>query len=174
MIADPSIERTYKASGACLSSQTSEPMTSENKYAPPTAAVTDVPLRPALSVRPKQVRVAAGLLWISFALEFPSFLLAAVRDPQTNLSTGVVVFTVLMCALSALLNLKIYRGANWARIVTLILTLGGCFLMLIPFEEPSKPGVLENSLGVVDLVIDFLALYLLFTKPGSLWFKRLI
>ena len=146
-------------------------MTNANRYAPPTAAVADFQPVPLLRTRPKHVRVAVALLWVSFALGVPAWALSAMRDPENSLGTFTVVFTLLMFAFSALLNVMIYRGKNWARIVTLIFGLLGVLFSLVLLVMPNPPSAIENAITFLGLVLDFIALYLLFTKPGAMWFK---
>jgi peptidoglycan/LPS O-acetylase OafA/YrhL len=150
-----------------------EIMTVKNRYAPPTTAVADSQQIPLLQARPKQVRVAVALLWASLALGIPEWILSAIRDPENTLGVFIVGFTMLLFAFSALLNIMIYRGRNWARIVALVLTLLGVLFafVLVLLVEPKPPSQLENALTLLGLVLDFIAVYLVFTKPGSLWFK---
>lgn len=147
-------------------------MTDDNKFAPPMAQVADPEPQRLLPERPRQVRLAVALLWLSFVIGIPTWLLGAARNPEHGYEPVALVVTALLFAFSALLNLLIYKGANWARIVILVFALIGAVFLLLPLDEPHPPGLLEKALYVADLLLQVPALYLLFTAPGSLWFKR--
>ena len=145
-------------------------MTDNDRYAPPTAPVADLPHRSVPPERPRQVRIAVLFLWISLALGIPAWALSAQRDPENTLGVVAVALTVLLFVLNGLLNVMVGRGRNWARIVSLILGLLALLFVLVPIDGPKPPGQVENAITAADLILEFAALYLLFTRPGSLWF----
>lgn len=147
-------------------------MTDDNRFAPPLALVADPEPQRLLPERPRQVGFAVALLWLSFAIGIPTWWLGAARDPEYGHEAVALVITALLFAFSALLNVLIYKGTNWARIVTLVFALIGAVFLLLPLDETNPPGLLEKALYVVDLLLQVPALYLLFTAPGSLWFQR--
>jgi hypothetical protein len=72
----------------------------------------------------------------------------------------------------AWLTYKIWRGRNWARITFLALYLVG-----LPFSIPTVRGLFSASvtvgcITVLQTILQLAAIYLLFAKPGSNWFKR--
>jgi hypothetical protein len=141
---------------------------SERPYTPPASRVADRPEASPPFPRPKQVTVAVSLLWVSLALDIPVWFLAAARD-QEMLNAGPLAFVVVLFAIQVTLYVFTYRGRNWARIGVLILFVLDGLVFLIP--NPKPPGVLENTLDVVGLVMTLIALYLLFSRPGALWFR---
>ena len=84
----------------------------------------------------------------------------------------VIGFLFAMFVLAAVLNMFIYRGHNWARIVTLVLTLISLPTYLAPTDEPVPPSTAETVINVVVLLLEMAALYLVFTGPGASWFRR--
>jgi hypothetical protein len=64
------------------------------------------------------------------------------------------------------------RGRNWARIVLLVLVLISFLSFLGTMGEMLSHPAIEIVLNVVTLAIDAVAVYLVFTKPGALWFRR--
>ncbi|MEO8151596.1 MAG: hypothetical protein ABI605_00900 [Rhizobacter sp.] len=147
-------------------------MTDDKRYAPPAAAVDDPASQPLLHERPKQVRHAVALLWLSFACGIVSLLLTAARRPEDLGEPVFVGLTVFSFGLAILLNVMVYKGKNWARITTLVFALLGALFLLMPSIEPVPPSLVEKAIATLDFAIEVIALYFLFTQPGSLWFKR--
>ena len=152
-------------------------MHDDNRYAPPTTALRDVEVERYLSERPAQVRWASVLLWQSFTLSValtvyglraednPAEFAPAVRAAMVGISVGGL-------ALSALLNVMIYRGHNWARILYLFLAGVSLWLWLMPGDEGSSLTLTETIGFVVASLLDAVAMVLVFTRPGALWFRR--
>jgi hypothetical protein len=84
--------------------------------------------------------------------------------------------TIFMLVAVLLINLiwfyKILLGANWARILLLIsfVLAEVPYSILAFFEFQSSPTI--AVLTLLGLTIDSYAIYLLFTKPASMWFKK--
>jgi hypothetical protein len=141
----------------------------KNPYAPPSADVADLPRPEPTRARPKQVAFATLLLWIGLVLSLPGLYLAASRS-EDGFHPVVMGVSGAMYVFAAVLNVLIYRGYNWARIVTLILTL--ISLPMYFLDEPIPLSATETALNLVVLLLEVVALYLIFTNPGALWFKR--
>lgn len=143
-------------------------MTQDPRYSPPTAAVADPP-SPGV---PQRVRAAVRLLWISMALAVPACIFSLMRGPEdASVAVGAIIYVVLF-AINAWINLMIYRGRNWARIVTFVFLLIGAYYMAVPVEEPVPAGVVEWLLNAVCMALEAVAVYWLFTQPGAAWFAR--
>jgi hypothetical protein len=140
-------------------------MTPDNPYSPPKADVRDAAPERLLAERPRQVVHATALLWISLALDVPRAYLQ--RDAAQSMVELVIVLLLTVVVATAVI-VHVGRGRNWARAFYLILTVGwfvGVFAI-----GPARP-MIEIALDVVQLSIDVAAMYLLFTKPGALWFR---
>lgn len=152
-------------------------MQEDRRYAPPTTDVRDVEAERALSERPPQVRWASVLLWLSFTLgaALSVYALRADGDPSEHAPAVDAVLagiTFGALALSAWLNVMIYLGHNWARIVYLALAVLALVLMLVPVGD-GEPLTQTETLGyALSSLLDFAAMVLVFTRPGALWFKR--
>ena len=134
---------------------------------------------------PAQVRNAVWLLWFllaasaaamlvafqsseyeSFAAEMGSFI------PGFNVAVVMALSMGGTLALEGLLIVFISRRKNWARIIQLVLTLGGLAVVLWP---EGYPDALTWDLVVADVAftgLQLLALYWLFTGPAPAWFRR--
>src|SRR5690242_15762649 len=98
---------------------------SDNHYAPPTAAVHDIPPPQRTGTRPREVVLAVklaaigyvlGLVVIPFSWDYYSRL-----QPPAALITNQALSLLLLIWLYT----KIYAGRNWARITLLVLFLIG-------------------------------------------------
>jgi hypothetical protein len=141
---------------------------SANRYAPPDARVQDPPN--AAVPRPRSVAIAVALLWFDLALGIPQWYLTAQQDGDIAFHPVVIAATLALMALAAVLNICIYRGRNWARIATLLLTLLAVLLYFLPSERPQT--VTEFSLSAASWVAEIGALILLFIKPAAPWFRN--
>lgn len=122
--------------------------------------------------KPQSVATAVNLLWASLAVGLVKMLmdfsnLSAVAPAAfTNF---VLVFTF---ALIAFLIFKISAERNWARITFLVMFVIGMLptlpLMLGEFSRSPVVG----ALSVAQVGLQVYALFLLFTQPGSVWFRK--
>ena len=122
--------------------------------------------------RPRSVTVALYLLWASLAITVVRFAVGyGALAPGTNLQLTLAVIIGTLVVYVFLIFMMSY-GRNWARIVFLVLFLAGLV--------PSLPTLLANFgqsavVGVgslADLVLQAWALFLMFTSPGSAWFRK--
>lgn len=138
-------------------------------YAPPNATVDDVP-PPGRGQPPVQAVLAVRMLWFSLFLGLPGFYWGIEQTPTRAVAVFMVIFGAILFAFVAFLNVSIGRGRNWARIAYLIFTIVG--LLIVDFElTRPEASVIENILSGVCLILDIAAMVLVFTRPGSAWFK---
>ncbi len=71
----------------------------------------------------------------------------------------------MLVGLSVLINIKIWQGHSWARIVALILTL------LAATGYAMQIRAFATVLAVTGMLLDIVGLYLVFV-PGRAWFAR--
>lgn len=94
------------------------------------------------------------------------------RSTPEQLSVFILLIFAVMSVVSIALIVFIYRGHNWARILMLIL-IGLAFISFVALlgsylQYPLLP--LASNIAV--MVLDVIALYLLFAHPGRLWFRK--
>lgn len=140
-----------------------------NPYSAPRSVVTDTP--PPPMERPRVVVIAVALFWTEVALGLLESLLDWKHLTADDSATFVLIVDVLFVGLSVLINIMIWRGRNWARIVALVLTALAVvgFAPIIGAEFARAP--LVTVLGMIELLLDVIALYLVFV-PGRQWFAR--
>lgn len=123
--------------------------------------------------QPQSVRAAVNLLWASLVVGLVKMLmdfsnLSAVAPAAfTNF---VLIFTF---AIIGFLIFKLSAGRNWARITFLVMFVIGMLptLPLVLSEFSRSPVV--GALSVAQIGLQVYALFLLFTKPGSVWFRKI-
>ncbi len=121
---------------------------------------------------PTQIHKATMLLWASLAVG----LLIGLIDSNTALKSASIFFVVSGVAIIMLLEIwliyKIRKGRNWARIT--------CLVLFIFVRVPYVPelllmfdrSVIVGGLSSAHVIMEVVGLYLVFSKPGSLWFKN--
>jgi len=121
--------------------------------------------------RPRVVVIAVALLWTEVALGLLESLLDWENLTANDSARFGLIVDVLFVGLSVLINIMVWRGRNWARIVGLVLTILGVvgFAPVVGAEFARAPFV--TLLVMVELLLDVIALYLVFV-PGRQWFAR--
>ena len=143
---------------------------SAGPYEPPKSVVRDAPAEPV--ERPRQVGLAAKCLWASIGiggilLVLDYRFIAGASSAATAWIVPAAVLGVL-----ALFTAAISAGRNWARIVFLVLFVIGALPYFAVLAEMFARSKLTASLSVIQLLLQAAAMYLVFTKPGSAWFRR--
>lgn len=124
--------------------------------------------------KPQPIVTAVNLLWASLAVGLVKMLM-----DFSNLSgvapaaftNFILIFTF---ALIAFLIFKISAGRNWARITFLVMFIIGVLPTLpIVLGEFSRSAVV-GALSVSQIGLQVYALFLLFTLPGSSWFRKVV
>lgn len=144
---------------------------SDNPYSPPNVEVSDVgPGGPALQ-RPRAVVVAVRLLWVSIVAGIP----VSIREYQDGASeenaTFLLYFTLALYVLSVFMVVFIHRGRNWARIMLLVFNILNVLSFLLAFEALQKYPTGDFIILLIVVALDLVALYLLYTRAATLWFR---
>jgi hypothetical protein len=145
----------------------------ENPYSPPKSEVRDRALERAIAERPRQVLYAVVLLWVSLVLGMPTAYHEHQKAATDESASFVLIVMAVVYAFEACLNVFAARGYNWARIVLLIFSSIAAVSFLATIKEYLEDPVVYFALDASTLVMDAVALYLLFSKPGALWFRRI-
>jgi hypothetical protein len=152
-----------------------------NPYSPPETPIRDgSPDRPP-SLRPQQIIWASWMMWASLIIGFAALYfegdlideaLSDFSEDERGIARG---FTIAALALTAALYLwfidRMRAGRNWARIVLLVFTLLGFIGELTPGESVPDMPAMWIAMRIVDVLLQIAALVLMFTRPGSEWFR---
>jgi len=146
---------------------------SENPYTPPESEVKDVPYERAVAQRPRNVVHAVRMLWVSLVLSIP----LSIREYQDAASEGnatfLLYFILTLYAISVLINLYIHRGSHWARVLLLVFNVLNVLSFLAAMQELLGYPAGDLVCLAVSMALDLIALVLVFTRPGALWFRRI-
>ena len=139
-----------------------------NPYAPPQTGVGDVAFGVPIA-KPAPVGYAVALMWISLLLD----IVDTVADPQfaeAELVPQVII--ALLLVVQAVFIVLVSAGHNWARILFLVMFALGTLMTLADFGQEYARSRLVAGIDVSSIVVEALALVLIFTRPGSRWFRR--
>ena len=121
---------------------------------------------------PLRIRRAVALLWSSLAVGVVIFFLE-LRSLDSAEAGWVVWFVPgAVLAIMVLFTISISRGQNWARVAFLVFFAAGGLPYLFVLADMWERSATTASLSVAELLMQAVAMYLLFTKPDSLWFRR--
>jgi hypothetical protein len=142
-------------------------------YTPPKAAVSDLELDRDTRAKPKEVKIALSLIWASIGIG----LINSVFDPTLRsvfATTPLFAWITLLLTvgITVLLIVFLGRGKNWARIVFLVFFILGAILMLFELQNTFQTWWPTAVVNVAQAAMQALALYLVFTVPGSHWYRR--
>lgn len=152
-----------------------------NVYAPPLARVADQAAEETvISTRPRQIVVALWLMWIALLAPFILRRIFYAATDNKSLMNDSMVFAImgLNVVIYALISIGLFKGKNWVRITLLVLSILGTlgvlqtFIVEHWFEKLyySSPFLIFNM--AMSQLLTVSTLVLLFTKPGSEWFRR--
>ena len=119
---------------------------------------------------PRTIAIAIGLYGLDIAIGIVRDIFRFPEIPS-NIRVFMLIMTVVLNVLFAYLVLQILNGKNWARVLSLILFLIGIprSYTLIRREFPTLS--LTTWLIIIEIVLEGLALILIFTSSGNEWFK---
>ena len=141
-------------------------MTSHNPYSPPKTAVRDAVRARLLAERPPQIVRSTALLWLVLVLSLISTGLVYRQRPE-SWPTMIGTFA-LGVALSVVRIVGVWQGRNWARVTSVVIAT--LTVIVFPAGLASQPMV-PTVLDALTVVLELIVLFLVFTRPGFLWFK---
>ena len=117
---------------------------------------------------------AVWLIWMSIVLNIPTSIyeFGRIQDGGLLVESSLVVAFVLVYGLEIALALLIGRGRNWARITFLVLVALSFASVLPGLPVFLTYPVSQLALNTGILAAELAAIYLLFTPPGSRWFRE--
>ena len=122
--------------------------------------------------RPAQVSTAVALIWVSLGLGVVNSVLDWRHLTSRSSMSYVLTVQLVTLAIFALLIYKTSCGRNWARLTFLILGVVGVPFFLYQLPAAFERAPISASVGVVQLLLQVGALYLVFSAPGRYWFRR--
>ena len=124
--------------------------------------------------KPQPVVTAVNLLWASLAVGLVKMLMDFSNLSGMAPAAFTNIILIFTFALIAFLIFKISAGRNWARITLLVMFIIGVLPTLpIVLDDFSRSAVV-GALSVAQIGLQVYALILLFTQPGSSWFRKVV
>jgi len=130
-----------------------------------------------MTEKPSTVVRAVKLLWaallvgpLKLAVDF-SFVDFSFLETTGPLNFLVSVLLVVTAVLAFLIS-KISAGRNWARITFLVIFILGFVPGLSLVGAEFDRSVLVGILSIAQTALSLYALFLIFTQPGSAWFRK--
>ena len=142
-----------------------------NPYEAPKSDVRDVEPHRLLAERPSQIVHATLSFWLSFLISIPLIWEFEQAPEEPGAAVFATTFVGLILVIMAVVNVAMWRGRNWARIVFLIFSVLSVVGFVLELRETLASTVIEMVLTVASTALDVAVSYLLFTKPGALWFR---
>ena len=122
--------------------------------------------------RPNDINLAMKCLWATLVFGF----MKLVMDSEFIFSQVEPLFAILIMFIVAVLSAFIFnsisQGRNWARITYLVLTLIGFPMSVSEMMSELGRSPVIGLISAVSIVLTIFALWLVFTMPGSAWFRR--
>ncbi len=121
--------------------------------------------------RPGKVGTAIKMLYIAIAIGALQIIInsptyAHMQSPATALSVaigGIVLDLFFIYMVS--------KGHNWARIILLIFFIIGVLTFIPQLLHNLTFYPIPTVLGIAEIIIEAIALFFLFQKPSSVWFR---
>lgn len=123
-----------------------------------------------LNGRPRDVRIAAFLLWSAIGITCAMALADEMLVPQESWSTTFAIYAVSF-GMGGLLVYFIWRRHNWARITGAVITVLGFLIALPTLAEELRTHPSSGVVTIVLVAMQIYAIYLLFTSSSNAWFK---
>lgn len=140
--------------------------TPSNDPALPNIAINDVP---------RSVKNACGLLIGALVVDIstlPSIIFATSTDDLRGKLVFAVVISLIYCALTAFLVLKVRRQKNWARWTTAVLVIVGVMMSLNSLSEDWVLYPLVALLSCISSAMGIGAVWLMFNPQSNNWYMQ--
>jgi formate-dependent nitrite reductase membrane component NrfD len=113
------------------------------------------------------------MLYLSVAIGMSNALYTiAIRPHKVGALPVLLVVLAIILGLYVGLVLAISRGRNWARIFLTVMVLGGIVATTLNPAQFFPKDAVEATVWVVQVIMQTIAIYLLFSTLARPWFKR--
>ena len=126
--------------------------------------------------RPPRVGTAVKLLYITLGIG----VLRVIMDPSMYAEYAelaspafVTLITFFVLGVMGFFIFMIGKGHNWARIAFLVLFIIGIPFAALPLMQSVGANPISGRIGIVQIIIQIVALVFLFQKLPSDWFREM-
>jgi hypothetical protein len=152
----------------------------DNRYSPPASAVADPAAGGPPPPMPPAVKLAVRFMWATLVLSAVSSALTWFESPTLADSTMEVIAFIFVLLFSfgitIVLILYIQRGANWARVVNLLLFVFGAASYIFVAAKDATQSPQSPALRVLEIVswgISIASLVMLYFPAANTWFREM-
>jgi hypothetical protein len=143
-----------------------------NPYAPPRALVEDPPAVGEDLARPTLVTASLNMLWATLVLGIVGLIAKWATGQMAHVSVvALIVVVAVTMAWQVWLTLKIGARRNWARMTYIVMWIGGILFLFIRPELVFHSDRLNESVFVLQTVLQVTACALLLSPSANRWFK---
>ncbi len=121
--------------------------------------------------RPGSVGTAVKLLYVTLGIAVVMIIMDTPMSTQGTSPGSVKLVSIISLGIPWFFIHMIGKGRNWARITSLVLFITGVPFVVLPLLQRLTASPIYGLLGIGQVVIELIALVLLFQKPSSAWFK---
>jgi len=124
--------------------------------------------------RPPKVGTAVKLLYASaIGIGIIRSIIEWSRHTESGPVSFILYITFFVLGFMWFLIYMIGKGKNWARITFLVLFIAGVPFSILPMIQSLTHEPISGILGLVQFVMQVLAMVLLFQSASSSWFKAM-
>ena len=125
------------------------------------------------STRPYKVTTAVKLLYITLGIGVLRGIMESSTQAEVTSPAFVMFIAFFVLVVMWLFIFMIGKGRNWARITFLVLFIVGTPFSVLPLMQSLGANPISGLLGIVQTIIQIVALVFLFQKPSSDWFREM-
>lgn len=129
-------------------------------------------MKEQLIAPPKKIRLAVKLLYGVFFIALLRMVWTVITHAEVRTPDMIILIAAIKYTVFIFLLVKLQQQKNWARIGVLTILVISIPLSVIPIFQSITHSPIVNGLGIVELAIYLLALFLLFQKESSDWFRQ--
>jgi hypothetical protein len=122
--------------------------------------------------KPKAVKDAVRLVYISIVLGIINYVIDFRYLTDIERPESIILSSILSIGVGLFLTYMISRGKNWARYLFLLSAIIGVIPFFLFFWEDLGRNILIGLLSLITLVLELIALAMLFKKESSEWFNQ--
>jgi hypothetical protein len=123
------------------------------------------------TARPPRVGTAVKLLYITLGIGVLRSIMDASMYAEMAPPAFVKLITIFVIGVMGFLIILIGKGRNWARITFLVFFIIGIPFAAFPLMQSVGANPISGRIGVVQIIIQIVALVFLFQKLSSDWFR---
>lgn len=122
--------------------------------------------------RPPVIDLAVRLSWISLLLGTIYSISVAPSISVKENGTAILITAIGVSVVMALAIVGIGQGRNWARILSVVLFVLGLRGAVSRLDEIVHGPAVLLALESIIYLVDSYVLFLIYSKPGALWFRH--